>query len=45
MNKINNFWIQGNNNGEIYQACANDIINITAENYTEAQKVLFGLFY
>jgi hypothetical protein len=38
---LNNFWIQGNN-GEVYQACANDIINFTAENYTEGQKVLFG---
>lgn len=38
---LNNLWIQGNN-GEVYQACANDIINFAAENYAEGQKVVFG---
>jgi hypothetical protein len=38
---LNNLWIQGNN-GEVYQACANDIINFAAESYAEGQKVVFG---
>lgn len=38
---LSNLWIQGTN-GEVYQACANDVINFAAESYSEGQKVVFG---
>lgn len=39
---LSNLWIKGDD-GEVYQACANDIVNIGAENYAEGQKVMFGV--